>query len=108
MPGHEDSPVAPVPVEPPMECDQPFQWSATFFMAIIGIALIAIAFTSGFMALYVYLSKVIWFDNDFVLSNRWTIPVGVLFFSRVVGLCQKYLHAPTVINGGFVENMKEG
>ena len=108
MPGQEDAPVAPVPVEPPIECDQPFQWSATFFVAIIGIALIAIAFTSGFMALYAYLTKVIWFDNEFVLSNPWTIPAGVLFFSLVVGLCQKYLHAPTVINGGFVENMKEG
>ena len=108
MSGQEDAPVAPVPVEPPMECDQPFQWSATFFVAIIGIALIAIAFTSGFMVLYAYLTKVIWFDNEFVLANPWTIPVGVLFFSLVVGLCQKYLHAPTVINGGFVENMKEG
>ena len=108
MPSQEDAPAAPVPVEPPIDSDQPFQWSATFFVAIIGIALIAIAFTSGFMALYAYLTKVIWFDNDFVLSNPWTIPVGVLFFSLVVGLCQKYLHAPTVINGGFVENMKEG
>jgi H+/Cl- antiporter ClcA len=31
----------------------------------------------------------------------------VLFFSLLVGLSQKYLHAPTVIHGGFVENMKE-
>jgi H+/Cl- antiporter ClcA len=107
MPGQEDSPGAPVPPEPQIEDNQPFQWRATFFVAIIGIALIAIAFTAGFMALYVYLSKVIWFENDFVLSNRWTIPVLVLFFSLLVGLCQKYLHAPTVIHGGFVENMKE-
>jgi H+/Cl- antiporter ClcA len=90
-----------------MEDDQPFHWRATFLVAIIVIALIAIAFTAGFMALYVYLSKAIWFENDFVLANRWMIPVLVLFFSLLVGLCQKYLHAPTVINGGFVENMKE-
>jgi H+/Cl- antiporter ClcA len=107
MTGQEDSPVVLVPPEPRMEDDQPFQWRATFFVAIIGIALIAIAFTAGFMALYAFLSKVVWFDNDFVLSNRWTIPVGVLFFSLLVGLSQKYLHAPTVIHGGFVENMKE-
>ena len=107
MPGQEDSPGDPLPPEQPIECDQPFQWRATFLVAIVVIALIAIAFTAGFMALYVYLSKVIWFENDFVLSNRWTIPVLVLFFSLLVGLSQKYLHAPTVINGGFVENMKE-
>jgi H+/Cl- antiporter ClcA len=107
MPNQEDLPGAPVPPEPPIECDQPFQWRVTFLVAIIVIALIAIAFTAGFMALYVFLSKVIWFENDFVLSNRWTIPVLVLFFSLLVGLCQKYLHAPTVIHGGFVENMKE-
>jgi H+/Cl- antiporter ClcA len=107
MPGQEDTPGTPVPSEPQIEDEPPFQWSGTFFLAIICIALIAIAFTAGFMALYAYLTKAIWFENDFVLSNRWTIPVGVLFFSLLVGLCQKYLHAPTVINGGFVENMKE-
>jgi H+/Cl- antiporter ClcA len=107
MSGQEDAPGTPVPPEPRIDDDQPFQWTGTFFLAIICIALIAIAFTAGFMALYAFLTKAIWFENDFVLSNRWTIPVGVLFLSLLVGLCQKYLHAPTVINGGFVENMKE-
>jgi len=108
MPDQEDSTGTSVPPEAQMQCDQPLQWKGTFFVALIGIALIAIAFTAGFMALYAYLSKVIWFENDFVLSNRWTIPVLVLFFSLLVGLSQKYLHAPTVIHGGFVENMTEG
>ena len=107
MPDPEDTPAAPVGTEPYREDDQPFQWRATFLVMIIGIALIAIAFTAGFMALYVYLSKVIWFENEFVLSHRWTIPVLVLFFSLLVGLSQKYLHAPTVIRGGFVENMRD-
>lgn len=70
------------------------------------IAIIAIAFTAGFMELYGYLNEILWFHNDFVTRNRWTIPAGVLFFSLIVGLCQKYLRAPTVITGGFVESMK--
>jgi len=36
------------------------------------------------------------------------IPLGVLIFSLAVGLCQKYLNAPTVIDGGFVESIKGG
>ena len=104
----EDSPGATVPPEPRMEDDQPVQWNLSFLVPIIGIALIAIAFTAAFMYLYTLLNKAIWFENDFVLSNRWTIPVGVLIFSLLVGLCQKYLHAPTVIHGGLVESMKEG
>jgi H+/Cl- antiporter ClcA len=73
---------------------------------IILIAVIAIAFTAGFMELYEVTNEIIWFGNDFVAQNRWTIPAGVLFFSLIVGLCQKYLRAPTVITGGFVESMK--
>ena len=52
MPDQEDSPHAPVQPEPRIEDDQPFQWRATFLVAIVSIALIAIAFTAGFMALY--------------------------------------------------------
>ncbi|MBP1929021.1 H+/Cl- antiporter ClcA [Methanolinea mesophila] len=73
---------------------------------IILIALIAIAFTAAFLTLYGALNNLIWFDNDFVAANRWTIPVGVMIFSLAVGLCQKYLHAPNEINGSFVESLK--
>ena len=73
---------------------------------IILIALIAIAFTAAFLTFYGELNRVIWLDNEFVKANRWTIPVGVLLFSLAVGLCQKYLHAPNVINGSFVESLK--
>jgi H+/Cl- antiporter ClcA len=98
---------APVSPEPRTEAEQQLQWNLSFLVPIIGIALIAIVFTAGFMELYTWLTKVIWF-NDFVMSNRWTIPVGILFFSLMVGLSQKYLHAPTVIHGGFVESMTKG
>ena len=72
---------------------------------IILIAIIAIVFTSVWLETYIYLNAVIWM-NDFVQANRWTIIVGVLVFSLLVGLCEKYLHAPNVIHGGFTDSMK--
>jgi H+/Cl- antiporter ClcA len=91
-----------------MDEDTTVRWKPGFLVTIIGIALVAITFTAAYMAFYTSLEKVIWLDNDFVRSNRWTIPVGVLFFSLLVGLCQKYLHAPTMIDGGFTDALKEG
>ncbi|MDG6258194.1 MAG: chloride channel protein [Methanomicrobiaceae archaeon] len=73
---------------------------------IIFIALIAIAFTAGYIVFYELLIHAIWLDNDYTGANRWLIPAGVMFFSLLVGLCRKYLHAPTMIDGGFVESMK--
>ncbi len=75
---------------------------------IIFIALLAIAFTAGYIALYATLINAVWFDNDFLGANRWMIPVGVMAFSLLVGLCRKYLHAPTVMEGGFIDSMKGG
>jgi H+/Cl- antiporter ClcA len=72
---------------------------------IILIAVIAIAFTAIWLKTYESLNAVIWM-NEFVKTNRWTIPVGVIFFSLLVGLCLKYLHAPDVIHGGFTDSMK--
>jgi H+/Cl- antiporter ClcA len=73
---------------------------------VVLIAFIAIVFTAIFISSYEWLNEVIWFSNEYVTTNRWVILVGVLGFSLLVGLCQKYLHAPTVIHGGFVESMK--
>jgi len=73
---------------------------------IIFIALVAIIFTAGYLVLYSQLINAVWFDNDYAGANRWMIPVGVMVFSLAVGLCRKYLQAPTVIGGGFVESMK--
>jgi H+/Cl- antiporter ClcA len=79
------------------------------------------------MGLYSWLNKALWQNsfvakamsggltgtgaaslNTFVSDHRWIIPVGVLFFSLLVGLAQRYLRAPTVIEGGFVESIKGG
>ncbi len=70
------------------------------FPLIIFIALIAVAFSLVWFAAVQLLHTSFW-KSDFVIANRWMIPVGVLFFSLLVGLCGKYLRAPNVINGGF-------
>ena len=74
---------------------------------VILFGFVAIAFTALWLAAYSWLNTAIW-SNNFVTSNKWTIPVGVLFFSLLVGLAQKYLHAPTVIHREAMESMKGG
>jgi H+/Cl- antiporter ClcA len=70
------------------------------FPLIIFIALIAVAFSLVWFATVQFLHTSFW-QSDLVIANRWAIPVGVLFFSLLVGLSGKYLRAPNVINGGF-------
>jgi H+/Cl- antiporter ClcA len=74
---------------------------------VILLAVVAIVFTALWLGTYGWLNTAIW-KNSFVTSNAWTFPVGVLIFSLLVGLVQKYLRAPTVINGGAFESMKGG
>jgi len=74
---------------------------------VILFGFVAIAFTAVWVGIYGWLDKAIW-SNDFVISHTWTIPVGVVFFSLLVGLTQRYLRAPTVIHGGFTESMRGG
>ncbi len=75
---------------------------------IVLIALIAIIFTVAYLSLYGLLNRAIWFEEGVLKPPRWAIPVGVLAFSLLVGLCRKYLRAPTVIHGGFTESLKGG
>jgi H+/Cl- antiporter ClcA len=77
------------------------------FYLVILFALVSIVFTALWLGIYNLLNKAIW-SNNFVTSHKWTIIVGVLFFSLLVGLTQKYLRAPTVIHGGAEESMKGG
>lgn len=72
------------------------------------IALIAIIFTVAYLSLYGLLNNAIWFQGGTLKPPHWAIPVGVLAFSLLVGLCRKYLHAPTVIHGGFTDSLKGG
>jgi H+/Cl- antiporter ClcA len=66
---------------------------------ILLVALIVGLFTVVWLVAYSELNSLIW-ENDFVAANRWAIPAGAIFFSLLVGLVGKYLHAPNVIEGG--------
>lgn len=72
---------------------------------VILFGFVSITFTAVWIEIYGWLSQAIW-SNDFVISHAWTIPVGVMFFSALVGLTQKYLRAPNMIHGGFTEAMR--
>jgi H+/Cl- antiporter ClcA len=72
---------------------------------VVVMAVAAIAFTAFFLGVYGALNSAIW-GNSYVSANRWTLPILALLFSLLVGLLQKYLRAPTVINGGFAESLK--
>ena len=72
---------------------------------IVLIALVTAVFGLVWFASLSILNTAVW-KNDFISANRWTIPVLVLLFSLLVGLCGKYLHAPNVIHGGIAETMK--
>ena len=80
--------------------------TTTRLLHVILIALIAISFATIFLVVYSLLNNAIWFDNDFIATNRWMIPVLVLVFSLAIGLCQKYLNAPTAIEGSIVDTLK--
>ena len=56
-------------------------------------------------AIYAALNRLVW-ANSGVTAERWMVVAAVMLFSLIVGLAQKYLRAPTVINGGFAESMK--
>ncbi len=96
----EDLPMASQPGEAPRSGTLTMLWQVVF------AALIAIAFTAAFLILYSILNTLVWGDSDFTGADRWMIPAGVLVFSLLVGLSQRYLQAPSVIHGGFVESMK--
>lgn len=87
--------------------ERPAQATPAKLWHIILIALVAILFTAVFLGIHGLLADAIW-PTNFATSRRWTIPVGVLVFSLLVGLAQKYLRAPTVINGGAVNAFKGG
>ncbi len=69
------------------------------------LALIVGVFAVGWLIVYSQLNDLIW-NNSFVTANRWMIPVGVMLFSLLVGLAQKYLHASNVVEGGIDEALK--
>jgi H+/Cl- antiporter ClcA len=94
------------PAEPP-EAPSDGQSNLPTLWQVVVVALFAIMFTAAFMSLNGGLHRLIW-ESGFVADNRWSIVVVVMLFSLLVGLAQKYLRAPTVIDGGFTESLKKG
>lgn len=72
---------------------------------VVAMALIAVAFTAAFMEVFSVLGDAVW-HNAFVISNPWMTPVLAILLSLLVGLAQRYLRAPTSIDGGFTESLK--
>ncbi|BBL69234.1 chloride channel protein [Methanoculleus chikugoensis] len=70
--------------------------------------MIAIAFTVAYLGLYGLLDNAVWSESGFMHGAPWAVPAGVLLFSLLVGLCRRYLNAPTVIHGGFTDSLKGG
>jgi hypothetical protein len=71
------------------------------------IALVVGIFSVVWLVTYTQVNELIW-ENSFVAANRWMIPVLAVFFSLLVGLAQKYLHAPNVIREGAPEALAAG
>jgi H+/Cl- antiporter ClcA len=74
---------------------------------IFFVAIVAIFFTIPFLVIWIDLTALIW-ENEFVTSNRWIVPVLVVLFSVLVGLCVKYLKADTAIHGSISESVESG
>ena len=72
---------------------------------VLLVALIVGAFAVVWLVTYQKLNALIW-QSNFMTTYRWAIPVGAVFFSLLVGLTEKYLHAPNVIEGGVAESLK--
>ena len=72
---------------------------------VLVVALVVGVFAVVWLTVYSRGDDLIW-NNSFVTANRWVIPVGVVFFSLLVGLTEKFLHAPNLVNGGIDEALK--
>jgi H+/Cl- antiporter ClcA len=72
---------------------------------IVLVAVIAVAFTAAFMAFSSALHAAVW-TNTLLSANPWGVPLISVVLSLIVGLAQRYAHAPTVIDGSFTESLK--
>ena len=100
-----DSAAAALPADQASEADQPA--GKLNIGRVLFIALVVGLFTVVWLVSYTEINDLIW-NNSFVSANRWTIPVGVLFFSLLVGLVGKYMHAPNVMKGNALAPLAAG
>ena len=100
-----DSAATALPADQASESDQPV--GKLNIGRVLFIALVVGLFSVVWLVSYSQLNDLIW-NNSFVAANRWTLPVGAIFFSLLVGLVGKYMHAPNVIEGGVMEPLLAG
>lgn len=81
--------------------------SDTKIWQVIFIAFAAIIFTTVWLIIYENVNTLIW-QNPLITTHKLALPALILFFSLIVGLVQKYLHAQNVINGGAIDAFKGG
>jgi H+/Cl- antiporter ClcA len=71
---------------------------------VVLVAVVAILFTIAWLWVWQNMNSLIW-ENSFVKENRWIMPAIVIALSILVGLCVKYLKAPTAMNGSLSESV---
>src|SRR5579872_3719472 len=80
-----------------MKQNSPIKGKNVLFILILGV--VTAAFTGVWLAFYNWLNVLIW-SNNYVQTHRYLLSLGVIIFSLLIGLCQKYLRAPNMIHGG--------
>jgi H+/Cl- antiporter ClcA len=99
MTGNEDvDALEPISKEEKDESRSPKIWM------VVLVAVVAIFFTIAWLWVWQNMNTLIW-KNSFVLENKWFMPVIVIALSILVGLCVKYLKAPTAMNGSLSESV---
>lgn len=74
---------------------------------VVFIGFVAISFAIIWLLVWQFLQEIIW-SNEYVLNNHWLVPLLVIVLSLMVGLCVKYLKAPTALRGSLSESLQGG
>jgi H+/Cl- antiporter ClcA len=71
---------------------------------VVIVAVIGAVAVLAWLWVFETVNKLLW-ENAFVLANPWMFPVICLPFSLLVGLLVKYFHAPTNLDGSFLDSL---
>jgi H+/Cl- antiporter ClcA len=87
----------------PISKDEESSRAPKIWMVVL-VAVVAILFTIVWLVIWQNMNSLIW-DNSFVRENKWFVPLIILALTILVGLCVKYLKAPTAMNGSLSESV---
>jgi H+/Cl- antiporter ClcA len=74
------------------------------YVHVVIVAVIGAVAVLAWLWVFETVNKLLW-ENAFVLANPWMFPVICLPFSLLVGLLVKYWHAPTNLDGSFLDSL---